>query len=139
VLVVVQDYLEDALLLQGLVLVLLVLRFEGVDRAVELLLRKGLGVDGRGTEYDVVCNFQRLRDYLENLRLARADRTNECHCFLSSHVFDDTEAVVQLLLAGLKLHGLHNFVEGVLDRCCKAHLVRLPFGRKGQVGRLGVG
>jgi hypothetical protein len=46
VLVVVQDDLEDTLLLQGFILVLLGLRFKGIDRAVELLFREGLGVDG---------------------------------------------------------------------------------------------
>ena len=90
-------------------------------------------------EVDVVCAVQRLGDYLEDLRLAGADWPDDGHRFLSSHVLDDTEAVIELLWALRELHALRHFVEGVLDRRCEAHLVGLPLGSEGQVSRLGVG
>lgn len=59
-LVIVKDDLEDALLLESLILILLILRLKSIDWAVKLFFRESLRIDGRSAEHDIVCNLQSL-------------------------------------------------------------------------------
>ena len=68
-LVVVQDYLENTLLFQSVILVLLTVRFEGVDWSIELFFGVSLGIDNRCSEEDIECTFQSLGNDFEDLGL----------------------------------------------------------------------
>jgi hypothetical protein len=59
-LVVVENNLENALLFQGLVLVLLILRFKCIDWTVEFLLCECLRIDSRSPENYIVSYFEGL-------------------------------------------------------------------------------
>jgi len=56
-LIVIKNYLENTFLLQSFILVLLVVRFKGVDWAVKLFLRKGLRIHSRSPENDAIGNL----------------------------------------------------------------------------------
>lgn len=96
VLVVVQDYLEDALLLQCLVLIKLVRRLEGVDRSVELLLGEGLRIHAGQAEAHAVGNLERLRYDLQDLRLACAYWAHDSQSLPPPQVLNDGQALLLL-------------------------------------------
>mgnify|MGYP006076474637 FL=1 len=131
-LVVVKNNLKNALLLQGLVLVLLVLRFKCIDGTIKFLLCERLRIYSRSPENDIVSYLESLWDNFENLSLARADRTNNCHSLLSSHAFNDTKTVIKLSLTHLELHGVNHLVKSLLDMAHEILFIFLSFGRKVQ-------
>ena len=59
-LVVVKNNLKNALLLQGLVLVLLVLRFKCIDGTIKFLLCERLRIYSRSPENDIVSYLESL-------------------------------------------------------------------------------
>ena len=133
-LIVVKDYLENTLLFQCFVLILLILRFKCIDWTIEFLLGKCLRIDSRGPENNIIRNFEGLGDNLEYLSLTRADWTNDCNSFLSSHVFNDTKIVILLPFTCLQLHGIDNFVKSFFNIVHEFVFILLSFGCKAQLG-----
>ena len=93
-LIIVKNDLENAFLFQSIILVLLTLRFKGIDGTVKFFLGICGRVDNGCSEEHIESSFESLGDDLENLCLSRANWTNNGDSFIPSHMLNYTKTAM---------------------------------------------